>query len=389
MFRCLTLVLLLLLLSGCSHIPDEPAYKASNSRLPLGQSSFADYAQSTRAWLALHRWFLSPDQTAELNANTPFELSPQLPLRQSRGILLVHGLADSPYSFVDVAPMLAKMGFRVRTVLLEGHGSRPADLIDADHHNWQLLLAQQVAIFKGEVDKLYLGGFSTGANLVTRYALDDADIQGLVLFSPGFKAQTDYDKYAPLVSVFRDWLYTPSLARQTNYVRYFNSPSNGFAQYYHTSRDILDRLEQQAYQRPVFIALSENDSVVDVQRVLDLFQRRLTHPDSRLIWYGRPPNIADTRVMTFSAAVAAMKVSNFSHMGLLFAPGNDYYGRDGSQRICNNGQSNADHRRCRQNDEVWYSAWGYRESGKAHARLTFNPWFGEMGEIIRQVVFAD
>ncbi len=385
--------ILLQLLIGCSNIPDEPGYKTSNSRLPIGQNTFADYVASTRSWLSQNRWFLSADTEAELLANSPFEILPQLspphkPLAQRHGILLVHGLSDSPYSFVDVAPMLAKMGFHVRTVLLEGHGSRPADLINADHENWRLLVAQQVAIFKQEVDKLYLGGFSTGANLVTHFALDDPDIQGLVLFSPGFKARRDIAKYAPLVSFFKDWLYTPSLMRQTNYVRYHHSPSNGFAQFYHTSNDLLERFEQQQYTRPVFIAVSENDSVLDVETTLSLFQHQMSNPASRLIWYGSHPDTDDPRVITYAGKVPAMRVSNYSHMGPLFSADNPYYGINGSQRICNNGQTNEHYRVCVKRGEVWYSAWGHTENDKAHARLTFNPWFKEMTETIRTVLFA-
>jgi esterase/lipase len=357
--------------------------------LPMGQTTFAAYTSSTRQWLKQNRWFLSTDVEAELDANSPFELMPQLPLSQRHGILLVHGLSDSPYSFVDVAPLLAKMGFHVRTLLLEGHGSRPADLINADHRHWQQLLREQVAIFKQHVDKLYLGGFSTGANLVTHYALDDPQIQGLVLFSPGFKAKTKYAKYAPVYSWFKDWLYTPSLKRQTNYVRYYHAPSNGFAQYYHTSQELLERLEEQTFDRPVFIAVSENDSVLDVKRTLALFENKLTHPANRLIWFGNRPDSKDARVTVLAGKVPAMKVSNFSHMGVLFDAQNPYYGIEGAQRICNNGQTNPHYRDCVNRKEVWYSAWGHTEADKAHARLTFNPWFKEMGEIIRSVVFGE
>ncbi|MFT4924459.1 MAG: esterase/lipase [Phenylobacterium sp.] len=387
--RKIILILSALLLSACSNIPDEPAYKTSNSTLPSGQNSFADYAQSTRQWLAQNRWFLSADKQAELDANSPFELLPQVPLAQRHGILLVHGLNDSPYSFVDIAPMLAKMGFHVRTLLLEGHGSRPADLINADHQHWQSLVRQQTELFKADVDKLWLGGFSTGANLVTDYALNDDDIQGLLLFSPGFKALRDIAQYAPLYSVFKDWIFTPSLTRQTNYVRYHTSPTNGYAQYYHTSQSVLDGLEARQYTRPVFIAISEDDSVLDVDNIRNLFETRMTHPANRLIWFGNPPGSEDSRVLHFNGKVPEFRVSNFSHMGLLFDPDNAYYGTNGTERICSNGQSDKHFRQCYQRKPVWYSAWGHTEGDKPHARLTFNPWFKQMSEIIRGVVFAD
>jgi hypothetical protein len=35
---------------------------------------------------------------------------------------------------------------------------------------------------------------------------------------------------------------------------------------------------------------------------------------------------------------------------------------------------------------VWYSDWGYREPGKMHARLTFNPYFNWQLGVIDEVL---
>jgi hypothetical protein len=35
---------------------------------------------------------------------------------------------------------------------------------------------------------------------------------------------------------------------------------------------------------------------------------------------------------------------------------------------------------------VWYSDWGYREAGKVHARLTFNPYFDWQLQQIQQLL---
>lgn len=377
------------IITACSNVPNEPIYQASNTTLPIGQQSFNEYVHGTRVWLMKNRAFLSKDTSAEIKANSPYELMPTVKLAKSRGILLVHGLLDSPYSFVDIAPMLANMGFRVRTVLLEGHGSKPADLLNADFDHWRDLVEQQTQIFKREVDELYLGGFSTGANLVTSHALKDPDIQGLLLFSPGFEAKNDMVRLTPFLSLFRDWVYTPSMKSQTNYVRYRTAPSNAFAQFYHTSSDIMHRLKRQQYDKPVFIAVSGADSIVNVNLALKLFSSRMINPKSRLIWFGDKPHSTDERVTVLAGKVPKFKVSNFSHMGLLFDSKNGYYGSNGSQRICNNGQQAEAYFRCVKRQEVWYSAYGYREADKAHARLTFNPWFDEMRKVIREVMLAD
>ena len=85
------------------------------------------------------------------------------------------------------------------------------------------------------------------------------------------------------------------------------------------------------------------------------------------------------RIRTVNSYAPALRVSNMSHMGILFSPENPYYGVDGSERICRNGQeAPGAEAYCRAGNPVWYSTWGYQEDGKVHARLTFNPAFRQM-----------
>ena len=43
---------------------------------------------------------------------------------------------------------------------------------------------------------------------------------------------------------------------------------------------------------------------------------------------------------------------------------------------------------CEGGGPVWYSDWGYREAGKFHARLTFNPYFGWQAGVMAHVLGA-
>ena len=71
--------------------------------------------------------------------NSPFEKKP-INQKASKGILLVHGLGDSPGYFQDLAQELVSQGFLVRTVLLAGHASKPADLINVEFEQWENLV---------------------------------------------------------------------------------------------------------------------------------------------------------------------------------------------------------------------------------------------------------
>ncbi|WP_172806843.1 alpha/beta hydrolase [Endozoicomonas arenosclerae] len=364
-------------------MPDSPAFKPSAEFPEFRYENFDEYVEFTRNWLKENRAFISEDAEAELNANAPYEIKPLKQGEKRKGILLVHGLGDSPYSFVDVAPALAEQGFLVRVVLLQGHGSKPADLIPENRDAWQEMVEFHTRQLRGEVDELWLGGFSTGANLVTSLALQQPDIKGLLLFSPGFKPKSSMVSLAPYLSKVKDWA---DIDETDNYVRYDSLAVNGAGEYYKTSAKVREDLKAEPFNRPAFIVMSEYDSVIDPKGVLELFESRFTHPDSQFFWYGNDPESQDTRVSVYQGRIPELRISNFSHMAPLFAPENPYYGQNGSYRMCNNGQLGKAAKECPVAEEVWYSAWGYREKDKTHARLTWNPYFDEQMSVIHQIL---
>jgi hypothetical protein len=135
----------------------------------------------------------------------------------------------------------------------------------------------------------------------------------------------------------------------------------------------------------VAIIVSEHDSVIDVPYTLNLFDKSFIHPDSRLIYYGKPVPGYSQRITFLADKLPQWRISSFSHMGVLFAPDNELYGFDGSQRMCENGQEEDKYNLCLAGEEIWYSAWGYNEPAKIHARLTFNPYFFLQSEIVLSV----
>lgn len=350
--------------------------------------NFDDYRQQTLQWIQQHRSFQTAEHAAELQWNAPQEWRPTG--TPKGGILLVHGLGDSPWSFHDIGAKLSAQGFLVRTVLLPGHGTQPSDMLDVTLEQWQKVVREQAQTLSREVPKVYLGGFSTGANLVLDYAYDHDEIAGLVLFSPAFRSDSAYAWATQWIAWARPWLASPKdlLRPLQTPVRYLNVPTNGFAQFYRSSVLAQDRLEERSYDKPVFIAITQHDSVLDTRYVLDNFNQRFSNPASRLIWYGdSPADVANTpRVLVRKDYLPEYRISQFSHMGLLFSPDNPLYGVEGNQRICWNGQETPDMQKCLAGDQVWFSDWGYREPGKVHARLTFNPYFEWQSGVMLEVL---
>ncbi|GAB3093876.1 alpha/beta hydrolase [Bordetella muralis] len=349
--------------------------------------SFDAYRQDTVQLLQQRRSFQGVDHAAEIAWNAPYEWRPTGQPR--KGVLLVHGLGDSPWSFHDIGQQLADQGFLVRTVLLPGHGTRPEDMLDVTLEDWRRVVAEQVQALSDDVDQVYLGGFSTGANLVLDYAYAHPDVEGLLLFSPAFMSNSSFDWLAPLISWARPWLLAPDSGRpmQTT-VRYMTVPTNGFAQFYRSSRSVRQAMHSAPYDKPVLMVVAENDSVLDSNYLSNVFTTHFTHPSSRLIWYGNERDLfqQDPRVLVRSDYLPELQISQFSHMGVLFSPGNDLYGANGSLRMCWNGQAEAARAECEQGAPVWFSDWGYIEPGKIHARLTFNPYFDWQNQIMAQVL---
>lgn len=83
-------------------------------------TTFSAYRNDTLRQLRAGQTAEGASAEARVMLNGPREWRPVASGRSSRpdkGILLVHGLRDSPWSFNDVAAEVAKRGFLVRTVL--------------------------------------------------------------------------------------------------------------------------------------------------------------------------------------------------------------------------------------------------------------------------------
>jgi alpha-beta hydrolase superfamily lysophospholipase len=123
------------------------------------------------------------------NWNRTFELAAQSP---RAGVLLLHGMSDSPYSLRGIGDTLHAAGAHVVGLRLPGHGTSPSGLLEL---RWQdmaaaVRLAVEYLATKSGEKPLYIVGYSTGAALAVHYALSTLDpaqgptVDRLVLLSP-------------------------------------------------------------------------------------------------------------------------------------------------------------------------------------------------------------
>ena len=133
---------------------------------------------------------LSDPLKQPVNWNRTFEL----PVKNPRGgVLLIHGLSDSPYVMRSLALRLQARGYLVVGLRLPGHGTAPSGLL---HTRWQdmaaavRLAARDLSQQMGPDKKLHMVGFSTGAALAVEYALARRQgeplppVERLVVISP-------------------------------------------------------------------------------------------------------------------------------------------------------------------------------------------------------------
>lgn len=134
--------------------------------------------------LALNRYFSeSPANPLKFdparNWNRTYELFPDGPIRG--GVLLLHGLTDSPYSLRHVAEIYRRRGFYALGLRLPGHGTVPAALLDAGWDDWRAAVkvgARAVRERVGPSMPFHVVGYSNGGALALQYALDTVEGSG-------------------------------------------------------------------------------------------------------------------------------------------------------------------------------------------------------------------
>ena len=116
-------------------------------------------------------------------ATEPFTLNPA----GAPALLLIHGFADGPSVFAQIAPPLAAAGFAVRALHLSGSGVPPAEMKGTTLPIWRGEIDREVAALH-EADParpVWLVGHSLGGALAYDAALRPANqIAGLVLLAP-------------------------------------------------------------------------------------------------------------------------------------------------------------------------------------------------------------
>jgi esterase/lipase len=314
-----------------------------------------------------------------LDANSPREwLSTTIP---KQGLLLIHGLYDSPFMVKDLGDYFAKQGLLVRSILLPGHATVPGDLLNVHHSEWLKAVDYGVETLAKEVDDIFILGFSLGGVLALHKALSDTRIKGLLLISPALRLPKQWligflsywQRWVQWIVPNTKWYKKRSFQKDTT--KYESFTCNAARQIYQLIVKTQQRLKQHTLSIPVFLAISAEDEVICPKACLDFFTSQ-PHPKSELLWYARHHElIEDNRANVKSSFFPEEKILDFSHICLTNSPDNPHYGQRGDYRDF---LQYADNKAPR-HQEIFLGAVS-EENRKRYViqRLSYNPDFKEM-----------
>jgi alpha-beta hydrolase superfamily lysophospholipase len=322
--RPLLALLLGLVLTGCGRSELQPwhTHKLSgeftvektgqisdlDAYLTLEQAQFRQldeeiYARSPRGpEYSLLRY--SPDSASDPRQRSPnwnrsFQLRAENP---AGGVLLLHGMSDSPYSLRALGEALNKQGYEVLGLRMPGHGTAPSGMTTI---KWQdMAAAVQLGMrHLREVTQgapLHIIGYSTGAALALDYALE-AD-QGtewpasLVLISPAISISpaAALARWVGFLSVLPglQGLAWTDIEQEFDPYKYNSFATNAGEQVHLLTRSVSRRIQSRSEEPdhdpilpPTLVLKSTVDATVSTVAVVDRLLNLLSPDRNELVLF--------------------------------------------------------------------------------------------------------
>lgn len=328
------------------HLEARHAPSRLNTRFNGAYLDFNDYVALNRDMIARVRARSNAaDMQKIVEGNSPFELMPtdgydagtDKPFR--RGILLTHGLTDSPYFMRALGKFFSENGFRVMAILLPGHGTQPGDLLDVRWKEWAKAVAYGTDRLAEEADEIYLAGYSAGAALSVYQSRRDSRVRGLFLFSPAFRI-SPRAAWAKWHSIY-SWAFPPSkwvnIKADRDIYKYESFPKNAAAQMHELTQAVQRGWMKKPVEIPVFAAASMDDTTAQIAATLE-FMLRARHDRNKLVLYATgedklPHGFPHGALQWVNSAIPPGILSS-SHTAVVLPPDDAHYGTGGEYSNC-------------------------------------------------------
>lgn len=321
------------------HRPSGENFRFIGEGLPFGE-----YVRRTTAMLRrvhagrMHTEPGSTDPEKVAAGNAPFELHPAGDAHKGRGkpyrrgVLLTHGLTDSPYFMRHLAAFFQRNGFRVMAPLLPGHGTQPGDLLHVRWREWMRAVHYGAGCLAAEVDELYLAGFSAGAALSLLQSAQDERVRGLFLFAPALEINPRA-RWANLHRLY-SWLSPENawvgIMPDRDPYKYESFCKNAAAQMY----ALTQALPECGRDIPMFAVASADDATVHAAATLR-FMQQARYPHSRLVWYAtQAPQGAAPHLEWIDSVLPEQRILSSAHTAIVLPPEDAHYGAAGDYVNC-------------------------------------------------------
>jgi alpha-beta hydrolase superfamily lysophospholipase len=284
-----------------SNVTDWEGYLALENRLfeQLARQVMDRIPQADRGPIKrYHRGSLSDPGRWEKNWNRSFELEAADP---SAGVLLLHGMSDSPYSLRVLGARFNEKGAWVAGLRFPGHGTIPAGLIRLKWEDMAAAVRLAMRHLKDRVGDapIFLVGYSTGGALAVQYGLETLDDPALppadkmVLISPAISV-TRLAGLSVWQARLGRWLGLPKLAWNSilpeyNPFKYGSFAINAGDQVYRLANTVQVQLDSALASGkleqfpPVLTFQSVVDATVSTPAVFSGLYNRLKNPANELV----------------------------------------------------------------------------------------------------------
>lgn len=263
---------------------------------------------------------------------------------KERGMLLIHGLYDSPYTMHDLEAYFQQKCFHTRSILLPGHGTRPASLLEIDFESWINIVNFAIRELAGEVDNnVYVAGYSTGGALALNSAFENRLVKGAFLFAPALKVNAGAVYWLKKIGL--DWVPFHRLADK-DLMKYESLTLDSVIAVDSLAGRLRSNVENSKSRLtiPVFLAVAENDFTIKSDTAIEYFHQGRFGDDAEMYIYSpdkvgegdpekRLPTYIDSRFVHEQDGRKFM-IADYSHMALTLRPDDWHYGLQGDYKNC-------------------------------------------------------
>jgi alpha-beta hydrolase superfamily lysophospholipase len=224
---------------------------------------------------------LADPHTQDTDWNRTFELPANNP---KGGVLLLHGMSDSPYSLRVLGETLNKRGYWVIGLRYPGHGTAPSGLVTVTWEDMAAAvdLAMTHLASKTNSQPLHMVGYSTGAPLAVNYTLENLEKTlpaSLILISPSIgitpaAALAGWKNAMAKIPGLENFAWT-QIIPEFDPFKYNSFTANAGDQVHRLTRSVTAKIQSQAAHDPIesfprtLVFLSTVDATVSTDAVID------------------------------------------------------------------------------------------------------------------------